>query len=104
MGHSPTKRMRMDIDAEEEEHTTTPAAGTGLSILPCRRHLRPQIYTITTTTTVILNATKGQAFMFPFQYIDWWCTEPDTKFVGTRESGKKPSSTFTFATVRVGTL
>ena len=98
MGHSPTKRMRMDIDGEEEEHTTTPAAGTGLSILPCRRHLRPQTFTITTTTTVILNATKGQAFMFPFQYIDWWCTEPETTFIGTRESGRKPSKGFAFAT------
>ena len=39
MGHSPTKRMRMDIDAEEE-HTSTPATGTGLSVLPCRRHLQ----------------------------------------------------------------
>ena len=98
MGHSPTKRMRMEIDAEVEEHTTTPATGTGLSILPCRRHLRPQIYTISTTTTVILNATKGEAFMFPFQYLDWWYTEPDTKFEGSRESGLRPSTGWSFAT------
>jgi len=36
--------------------------------------------------------------LFPFQYLDWWCTEPDTKFIGTRESGKKASTGFTFAT------
>ena len=99
MGHnSPRKRLRMEVDAEEEEYTTSPAAGTGLSVLPSRSHLRPQKYTISTTSTIILNATKGQAFMLPFQYLDWWCTEPDTTFTGSRESGKTASTGFKLAT------
>ena len=98
MGHnSPTKRLRMDVDGDEDQHTTTPAAGTGLSVLPSRSHLRPQKYTITTTSTIILNATKGEAFMFPFQYLDWWCSEPDTTFTGTRESGNQPATGYKMA-------
>ena len=99
MGHqSPQKRSRiMKVDADEDGNTSTPATGTGLSVLPSRYHLRPQKCTISTTTTVIFNATKGQAFMLPFQYLDWWTTEPDTTLTGSRESGAKPSTNFKFA-------